>query len=175
MEVRFNILNKYVNKFVISEAKYSHSGEKKKLNFDINKFSEFKKKIIYLVIDNEPANVVYKRKNNNLFEDDSDKRTNSVKRIDYQRDGLAEGLEDAKEILGRPNKAKPDSDEIINFLLLIFFIIYLPAIAFIKSDELSGCKLTLTKIIDRTINKYNNGPRYLLLFSIAIHNCLLLE
>ena len=97
MEVRFNILNKYVDKFVISEAKYSHSGEKKKLNFDINKFSEFKKKIIYLVIDNEPANVVYKRKNNNLFEDDSDKRTNSVKRIDYQRDGLAEGLEDAKD------------------------------------------------------------------------------
>ena len=44
LEVRFNILNKYVDKFLITEAKYSHSGEKKKLNFNINKFSEFKKK-----------------------------------------------------------------------------------------------------------------------------------
>ena len=44
LEVRLNILNKYVDKFVIAEATYSHSGEKKKLNFDINKFSQFKKK-----------------------------------------------------------------------------------------------------------------------------------
>jgi len=45
LEVRFNILNKYVDKFIVVEAKYSHSGEKKKLNFDINKFKEFKKKL----------------------------------------------------------------------------------------------------------------------------------
>ena len=32
LEVRFNILNDHVDKFVIAEAKYSHSGEKKKLN-----------------------------------------------------------------------------------------------------------------------------------------------
>ena len=44
LEVRFNILDKYVDKFVIAEAKYSHSGEKKELNFDINNFSQFKKK-----------------------------------------------------------------------------------------------------------------------------------
>ena len=42
LEVRFNILNKHVDKFIVGEAKYSHSGEKKKLNFDINKFNEFK-------------------------------------------------------------------------------------------------------------------------------------
>ena len=62
LEVRFNILNDFVDKFVISEAKYSHSGEKKKLNFDINKFKQFKKKIIYLVIDNEPDSLIYKKK-----------------------------------------------------------------------------------------------------------------
>ena len=61
LEVRFNILNDFVDKFVISEAKYSHSGEKKKLNFDINKFKQFKKKIIYLVIDNEPDSLIYKK------------------------------------------------------------------------------------------------------------------
>ena len=46
LEIRLNILNDYVDKFVISESKYTHSGAKKKLNFDINKFSKFKKKII---------------------------------------------------------------------------------------------------------------------------------
>ena len=37
MEVRLNILNNYVDKFVICESKYTHSGRKKKLNFDIKK------------------------------------------------------------------------------------------------------------------------------------------
>jgi len=62
LEIRFNILKDYVDKFIIVEAKYSHSGEKKKLNFNINKFSEFRKKIIYLVVENEPDSVKYKKK-----------------------------------------------------------------------------------------------------------------
>ena len=33
LEVRLNILNKYVDKFIISESKYTHSGEKKKIKF----------------------------------------------------------------------------------------------------------------------------------------------
>ena len=96
LKVRFNILNKYIDKFVIVEAKYSHSGEKKKLNFNINMFAEFKKKIIYLTIDNEPENIVYQKKNNILFENETDKRTNSIKRINYQRDRLIDGLADAE-------------------------------------------------------------------------------
>ena len=51
LEIRLNILNKYVDKFVISESKYTHSGARKKLNFDIKKFPEFKKKIIYIPIE----------------------------------------------------------------------------------------------------------------------------
>ena len=33
-EVRLNILNSYVDEFVVSEAIFTHSGEKKKINFD---------------------------------------------------------------------------------------------------------------------------------------------
>ena len=33
LEIRFNMLNKYVDKFVISESQYSHSGNKKKIKF----------------------------------------------------------------------------------------------------------------------------------------------
>ena len=109
LEVRFNILNKYVDKFVIVESKYSHSGEKKKLNFNINKFSEFKKKIIYLVIDNEPKDIIYQTKNIAFVENEVDKRTNSVKRITYQRNRLMDCLTDAK---GDDYILYSDNDEI---------------------------------------------------------------
>ena len=33
LDLRLNILNKYVDKFVIRESKFSHSGEKKKIKF----------------------------------------------------------------------------------------------------------------------------------------------
>jgi len=97
LEVRLNILNKYVDKFVIAEATYSHSGEKKKLNFDINKFSQFKKKIIYIKIENEPENIVYTTKDKSYIEDEAHMRTNSIKRINYQRDKLMEGLYEAND------------------------------------------------------------------------------
>ena len=109
LEVRFNILNKHVDKFVIAESKYSHSGEKKKLNFNINKFSEFKKKIIYLAIDNEPKDIIYQTKNIAFVENEVDKRTNSVKRITYQRNRLMDCLTDAK---GDDYILYSDNDEI---------------------------------------------------------------
>ena len=56
LDIRFNILNDYVHKFIVVESLFSHSGNKKKLNFDINKFKKFKDKIIYLVIEKEPKN-----------------------------------------------------------------------------------------------------------------------
>ena len=73
LEVRFNIMNKYVDKFIVVESKYQHSGNKKKLNFNINKFSEFKKKIIYKIVEEEPKNIIYKEKNNVLYEEEIDK------------------------------------------------------------------------------------------------------
>ncbi len=95
LEVRFNILNKFVDKFIVVESRYSHSGEKKQLNFDINKFSEFKKKIIYVVIDNEPNDIVYQIKNDNKFEKKEDMRTNSIKRIAHQRNKIMDFLDEA--------------------------------------------------------------------------------
>jgi len=97
LEVRFNILDKYVDKFVVAEAKYSHSGNKKKLNFDINRFSEFKKKIIYLPIENEPDNIVYSNKDGIFSEEKNEMRKNSVKRISHQRNKLHESLKGADD------------------------------------------------------------------------------
>jgi len=51
LDLRFNILNEYVDFFVICEAKEDHRGKKKELNFDHKKFIKFKEKIIYLVVE----------------------------------------------------------------------------------------------------------------------------
>ena len=54
LDLRLNILNKYVDKFIIVESKFSHSGNLKSKNFDIENFKEFKNKIDYYFIENEP-------------------------------------------------------------------------------------------------------------------------
>ena len=42
VDLRLNILNEYVDYFIICESNKSHQGHQKKLNFDINKFPKFK-------------------------------------------------------------------------------------------------------------------------------------
>ena len=41
LEARLNILNKYFDKFIICESKYTHSGKEKKLNFNIKLMLSF--------------------------------------------------------------------------------------------------------------------------------------
>ena len=97
LDLRLNILNKYVDKFVISEATYMHSGRPKKLVFDINKFSKFKDKIIYNVVDKEPPDI------ETIYEEDNDEKdtrgqklaNNSNKREHLQREIALESLKDA--------------------------------------------------------------------------------
>jgi len=111
LETRFNILNKYFDKFVICEAKFTHSGKEKKLNFDIKKYSEFKNKIIYIVLDKEPDDLVYKTYKNKPIIDDQNMRLNSIKRVTSQRNKLADGLNTADKddlIFYSDNDEMPD-------------------------------------------------------------------
>ena len=48
--IRFEILNKQVDYFVICESKFDHNAKKKKLNFKLKNLL-FKNKIIYIVLD----------------------------------------------------------------------------------------------------------------------------
>ena len=54
LELRLNILNDHVTKFIITEGKYDHRGNERKLNFNIEKYKKFKDKIIYLPVENFP-------------------------------------------------------------------------------------------------------------------------
>jgi beta-1,4-mannosyl-glycoprotein beta-1,4-N-acetylglucosaminyltransferase len=94
LDLRLNVMDKYVNKFVITEATYMHSGKPKKLVFDINKFSKFKNKIIYHVVDNMPPNIepIY---DNDSYSVRAEKLiNNSVKRENYQREMAQKFLDD---------------------------------------------------------------------------------
>ena len=57
LDLRMNILDKYVNYFVIVESIYTHKGEKRKLHFNHKRFEKFKKKIIYLVYEKKPKDI----------------------------------------------------------------------------------------------------------------------
>ena len=76
LEIRLNILNDYVTKFIITEGEYDHRGNKRTLNFDINKYSKFKDKIIYIPVNdfpnlNDPWNMLEYQRNYSMKEIDN--------------------------------------------------------------------------------------------------------
>jgi len=92
LDLRLNIMDKYVDKFVITEATYMHSGKSKKLFFDINKFSKFKDKIIYIVVNNQPADLLIINENDSDNEKLSKKTTNAKKREVLQINKTQDGI-----------------------------------------------------------------------------------
>ena len=57
MNLRFNILHNYVDHFIVCEAKYDHQGRNKKINFNLNNYPKFKKKITHIIVKNFPKNL----------------------------------------------------------------------------------------------------------------------
>tara|TARA_B100000700_G_scaffold52756_1_gene56112 strand:- start:783 stop:1652 length:870 start_codon:yes stop_codon:yes gene_type:complete len=96
LDVRLNTLNKFVDYFVIAESKFTHSGKKRNLNFNINKFEKFKDKIIYLIYDKEDQGIEII--NENDHKNDKARKTimNAVKRENGQRNYLQKGLDAAE-------------------------------------------------------------------------------
>lgn len=182
MEIRFNILDSYVDKFVVCESKYSHSGLEKKINFNMNDYPKFKKKIIHLVIDKEPDNLISKRD-----QSIAEKRLNSVIRIKYQRNYIMEVLNQFSSedfIIHSDNDEIPNLD---NFDLLNSknkFVIFKQKIFYYKLNLLlpsldwygsKACKLKDIKDIDnlRAIkNKKYPFYRFDTLFSELKHQSL---
>jgi beta-1,4-mannosyl-glycoprotein beta-1,4-N-acetylglucosaminyltransferase len=96
LDFRLNYLSHYVDKFVISEANYTHSGNPKKLNFNINDYPKFKDKIIYIPVIKKP-NGLYKVNSKKDDEETNSKLIlNGYLRENFQRDQLAKGLKDSE-------------------------------------------------------------------------------
>jgi beta-1,4-mannosyl-glycoprotein beta-1,4-N-acetylglucosaminyltransferase len=77
--LRFNILNNCVEKFIVCESKFDHKGQYKGINFNIENYKDFKDKIIHLVIEEQ-------------FPDTS----NPWKTQAFQREFIFNGLNNAK-------------------------------------------------------------------------------
>ena len=104
LDLRLNVLDKYVDKFVINESTYLHSGKPKKLVFDINKYKKFKDKIIYHIIDEQPPNITPVYENDDNATRGTKLINNSSKREHYQREMLKKSL----------NELEPEDFIIIN-------------------------------------------------------------
>ena len=111
LDLRLNTLNKFVKKFVITEATYTHNGNKKKLLFDIKKFRKFENKITYIVVDQKPEKIL-KVNSSDSAETRAEKLIlNGMARDYFQREKLSEGL---RETLDDDVIIISDLDEIPN-------------------------------------------------------------
>ena len=106
MDLRFNILDPFVDKFVVCEARFSHSGKEKEINFNKKDYPKFEEKILHIIIDDDPV-----EKNLSKQASPSVLRLNSIQRIEAQRNHIAKALanEDREDYI-----IYSDNDEIPN-------------------------------------------------------------
>jgi beta-1,4-mannosyl-glycoprotein beta-1,4-N-acetylglucosaminyltransferase len=97
LDLRLNILEDFVDYFVIVESTYNHKGQKRDLKFNFNKFLQFKNKIIYVVYDEKPKGI------HEIFDNDSEEIKshkyieNSLLRENGQRNFISHGLNKADD------------------------------------------------------------------------------
>ena len=97
LDLRMNILDKYVDYFVIVESTFTHKGEERKLHFNHKRFEKFENKIIYLVYDEKPKDIKEILKND-IEPDISNKFIiNALLRENGQRNFIINGLKDADD------------------------------------------------------------------------------
>ena len=97
LDLRLNILNPFIDYFVIVESTFNHKGEKRKLKFDINKYKKFENKIIYLIFDKEPSGIEKVFDTDNEGEVSRKLILNAASRENGQRNFISKGLERANE------------------------------------------------------------------------------
>ena len=88
LDIRLNILNKFVSHFIICEANFNHNGTKRDLKFDIKKFSKFKDKIIYIPLRDKPKNIKIIDSSDSLNIKNSKILDNALIRENFQRNYL---------------------------------------------------------------------------------------
>ena len=97
LDTRLNIMNDYVDYFVIVESTYNHNGERRELKFDLNKYQKFKNKIKYIVWDEVPDNIEKINDDDTEIVREHKFINNAVKRDNGQRNYVIKGLDDADD------------------------------------------------------------------------------
>ena len=97
LELRLNTLNKFVDKFIIVESAYTHSGKEKKLIFDITKYPKFKEKIDYIIVRDLPHGIEQIDKDDSNLEITNKEIMNALRRENFQRNAINRGLINAND------------------------------------------------------------------------------
>lgn len=96
LDIRLNTLDKFIDKFIIVESMFTHSGKKRELIFDIKKFQKFKDKIDYLVVESLPKGI----EPINSYDADDIKESkiilNAYRREHHQRNSILNLLKSAE-------------------------------------------------------------------------------
>ena len=96
LDVRLNILNKFVDYFIIVESEFFHNGKKRQLKFDIKNYDKFKDKIIYIVQKDQPSGILSINENDNEGIKSSKLIKNAHLRENHQRNQIVQGLTNAQ-------------------------------------------------------------------------------
>ena len=94
LDIRLNILDKFVSNFIICEANFNHNGTKREFKFDINKFSRFKEKIIYIPLVEQPKDIKIINNSDNQITKNSKILDNALLRENFQRNFLQSKIKD---------------------------------------------------------------------------------
>ena len=96
LDLRLNILDKYVDYFVIVESVFTHKGDKRNLKFNIDKFKKFQAKIIYLVYDQGSLEIKKIEPNDTDYIKSCRYIENAILRENGQRNFIKQALNNAK-------------------------------------------------------------------------------
>ena len=97
LDLRLNVLNDFVDYFVIVESTFNHKGEKRALKFDKQKFKKFEHKIIYIIFDIEPEQIQEVKTNDNETIKSIKYINNAQFRENGQRNFIYKGLSNADQ------------------------------------------------------------------------------
>jgi beta-1,4-mannosyl-glycoprotein beta-1,4-N-acetylglucosaminyltransferase len=97
LNVRLNVLDQFVDYFVIVESKFTHRGDQRNLRFDIKKFKKFENKIIYLIYEEQPKEVQTIKIEEDNFEKTKKYVSNAIFRENGQRNYIRKGLDKADD------------------------------------------------------------------------------
>ncbi len=129
LDLRLNILDEFVDKFVIVEATKDHAGREKKLNFNLNNYSKFKNKINYIVVEDMPVTV-------NSFVKGKVKYHENFVRENYQRNQIARGIQEASD----------------NDLIIVSDVDEIPNLKKIKNFNVNKCTIFYQKFYQYKLN-----------------------
>jgi beta-1,4-mannosyl-glycoprotein beta-1,4-N-acetylglucosaminyltransferase len=97
LDIRLNMLDKYVSHFIICEANFNHNGTKRDLRFEINNFQKFRKKITYIPLDKQPDNLRIIKQDETIVVKNSKILDNALLRENFQRNFLQNKIKDFNE------------------------------------------------------------------------------